>query len=409
MKVYIASLFMSLFLIVGLTKVNGQISNYWQLDGRQNVITTAVPFLAITPDSRAGGLADAGVALPPDANSIHWNPAKLAFVDHQFGFGLSYTPWLRNLVPDINLSYLSMYYKIDNLQTFGASMRYFSLGDIQFTDNFGDNIGSFRPYEFALDGAYSRKLSDYFSVGLALRFIYSDLAGNIPLQGGGETKPGTSIAGDISAYYQKDINAFGYNAKLALGGDISNIGAKITYTDKTQRDFIPTYLRLGGYLNLKLDEYNELAFTADLSKLLVPTPPQPVLDSLGRPETNPDGTIKIAKGMNPNQPAIQGMIQSFYDAPGGFKEEIQEIDPSIGVEYWYAHQFAVRAGYFYESPKKGNRQYITVGAGLRYNVFGFDAAYLIPTNSKPGQQSPLENTVRFTMLFHFDKAKEKKG
>lgn len=367
----------------------GQNSTVVSTSGQRNVITSAVPFLSITPDSRSGAMGDVGVAIPPDANTIHWNPSKLAFLKRDFGIGLSYTPWLKALVPDINLSYLSGYYNIDDLSAFGASLRYFSLGDIQFTNKFGQYIKDFRPYEFSIDAAYARKLSDEFSVGLALRYIYSNLAGSIDLGGGLETSPGEAISGDISFYWNKPVNVFGKDADFALGGNISNLGSKITYTDETQRDFIPMNFRIGTYLNLHLDEYNELGFSLDLNKLLVPTPP--IYDTVA------------------DIPVIKGMIQSFYDAPGGFKEEMREINPSIGIEYWYDKQFAFRTGYFYEHPTKGNRQYMTIGAGIRYNVIGMDVAYLVPTNNTPaGTTSPLEKTLRISLTLDIVKGKDNK-
>ncbi|MEX0967612.1 MAG: type IX secretion system outer membrane channel protein PorV [Bacteroidia bacterium] len=408
MRILRISIVSSILCFTG-TLASAQIQSASQLSGRRNVITTAVPFLMITPDSRSGAMADAGVAITPDANSTHWNPSKLAFVENEFGFALSYTPWLKALVPDINLSYLSGYKKIDEFQSFGGSLRYFSLGDIAFTDQFGASLGDFRPYEFAIDGTYARKLSDNFSVGVSLRFIYSNLAGNTPLTNGGETQPGTAVAGDLSAYYENETELFGYEGTLAFGGNISNIGSKITYTDETERDFIPINLRLGSYLNLELDEYNEIGFTMDLNKLLVPTSPIYKLDSNGQfIPVQGSSDFEIERGENPDQPVIAGMIQSFYDAPGdsttsGFVEELREINPSIAIEYWYDQQFALRAGYFYEHPTKGNRQYLTLGVGLRYNVFGLDFAYLVPTNSqKTTQRSPLENTLRFTLLFNFE-------
>jgi hypothetical protein len=371
-------------------------STFAQIDmsGRQNVITTAVPFLMITPDSRAGGMGDVGVATKPDANSIHWNPAKLAFVDAPFGISLSYTPWLQAIVPDMSISYLSGFRKIDEFQSVGASLKYFSFGDISFMDQLGFPLGEHRPYEFAIDGAYARKLSDYFSIGLGLRFIYSDLTKGLTM-GTVETKAGTSISGDISAYYQRETELFGYNGMLSFGGNISNIGNKITYTSESVRDFIPINLRIGTNVRLDLDEYNQMNFAVDLNKLLVPSAPVVVFDA--------DGNRVIVGGEDPDVPVMQGIFQSFSDAPGGFKEEMREINPSVGIEYWYDKQFAGRAGYFYEHPTKGNRQYLTLGIGVRYNVFGIDFAYLVPTNSNKATNSisPLENTLRFSLLFNF--------
>jgi len=386
-----------------LTDIFAQ-NNEVGLNGRRNVITSAVPFAAITPDSRSGALGDAGVAISSDANTIHWNPAKLAFMENDFGFGLSYTPWLRNLVPDINLSYLSGYKRINELSGFGGSLRYFSLGDITFTNENAQEIGQFRPYEMAIDGAYARKLSDNLSIGVSLRFIYSNLSGTTPLQNGEVTEPGTSIAGDLSMYWTEDIeNLFGKKAELALGANISNIGSKITYTKDVDKDFIPTTLKLGSYLNFQLDKYNELAIIFDVNKLLIPTPPVYKTDSSGQRVFNNSGDLKIKSGKRPTVSVIRGIFQSFGDAPGGFTEEMREIKPSLGLEYWYDDQFAIRGGYFYEHPNKGNRQYVTLGAGLRYNVFGLDVSYLVPTNSQEANTtSPLENTIRVSLQFNFN-------
>lgn len=380
--------------------------NIITLDGRRNVVTTAVPFLMITPDSRSGSLGDAGVALSPDANSLHWNPAKLAFTENPMGLSLSYVPWLKALVPDINLSYLSIYSKIDNMSTFGASLRYFSLGDITFTNDFGEYMGDFRPHEMALDGAYARKLSEYFSLGLSLRFIYSNLASNIPLGNGTQTRPGIAFSGDISTYWQPEpFKINGKDLDFRFGMNISNVGSKITYTDETDRDFIPINLRVGTYFNYHIDEYNQIGVVFDINKLMVPTTPVYMVDSFGNPITNPnDGTLVIHRGKNPDVPVIAGMVQSFYDAPDGFKEELHEYNPAIGVEYWYNNQVAGRVGYFYEHETKGNRQYVTLGIGIKYTVFNLDVSYLIPTNNKYATQtSPLENTVRFSLQFNLNK------
>ncbi len=363
--------------------------------GQINTITTAVPFLIISPDARAGGMGDAGVASTPDANAIHWNPAKLAFVEKKIGFSISYTPWLRNLVPDINLAYVSFYNKLkSNDQTIGASLRYFSLGNITFTDNTGAEIGQFNPNEFAFDVVYSRKLSDKFSGGIALRYIHSNLTGGFQVENNA-TKAGNSVAADVSGYFQTDMELGSKDAVFAVGMNISNIGSKISYTETGDKDFIPINLRLGPSLRIKLNEYNELTFLVDFNKLLVPTPPV-YSDSLN------NGEQLILYGKNPDVGVAQGMLQSFSDAPGGFKEELHEINIAGGLEYWYDQQFAFRAGYFYEHETKGNRKYFTLGAGLKYNVFGLDFAYLIPTD----QRNPLENTLRFTLVFNFDSLKK---
>ena len=380
-----------------------------QLLGQRNVITTAVPFLIITPDAAAGAMGDVGAATPPDAASMAWNPAKLAFMPHDGGIAVSYTPWLRSLVPDISLSYLSGYYKIDKLSGFGASLRYFSLGDIQFTDNFGNDLKQYRPYEFATDGGYARKLSDNFSIGVAGRFIYSDLAGKTPIgNGSSSTKPAIGFGGDVSGYYTKEMKVSGYKANLGLGFDISNMGPRITYTASTEKDYIPINLRVGSYFNFHIDDYNEIAVALDLNKLLVPTPPSYKLDQYGNTITDPyTGLPEIASGQDPNRPVLQGMFTSFYDAPGGLSEEIKEINPSIGFEYWYDKQVSARMGYFYEAPSKGNRQYLTLGGGVKYNILTLDFSYLITTNGQnTTQRNPLDNTLRFTLTLSFDKKKK---
>ncbi|MEA3496227.1 MAG: type IX secretion system outer membrane channel protein PorV [Bacteroidota bacterium] len=399
--------FAIIFMLVAIAfgKVNSQTAQdqYERAKNGRNVVTTAVPFLMITPDSRSGALGDCGVALPNDPNAIHWNPAKLAFAEDNIGLSISYIPWLKSLVPDINLSYLSAYKRIDDMSAFGGSLRYFSLGDITFTNINGESMGDFRPHELAVDGAYARKLAENFSIGVALRFIYSNLAGNTPLQNGTETKPGIAGAGDISFYWK--LNPFQIDERdvdASFGLNISNIGSKITYTDEMDRDYIPMNLRLGGYFNYVIDEYNEIAFTFDVNKLLVPTPPFYDIDSSGNPIYDNDNNPVIFKGMSPDVPVIAGMMQSFYDAPGGFNEEMKEINPSFGFEYWYAKQFAVRAGYFYEHEMKGNRQFLSLGIGMKYNILNLDVSYLIPTNNKTASQtSPLDKTVRFSIIFNF--------
>ncbi len=368
--------------------------------GKQtNTITTAVPFLTIAPDARGGGMGDAGVSMSPDANSMHYNPAKYAFIESKVGFSAAYSPWLRALVNDINLAYIAGYYRLDDKQTLAASLRFFSLGDITFTDNAGNIIGNFRPNEFAVDGTYSRKFSETWSGAVAARFIYSDLTQGQVVQGQ-QTKAGTSIAADIAVYHQRELNWRKVdNAEFAFGINISNIGSKISYTDATtEKDFIPTNIKFGPRLTIDLDDYNRLSFTADINKLLVPTPPLYAQDSLGNPIVDDNGNKVIAAGMDPNVSVVSGMIQSWYDAPGGFEEEMRELYFSIGTEYWYNKTFAIRAGFFYEDKNKGNRKFFTLGAGLRYNVFGLDFSYLIPME----QQNPMENTLRFTLIFDFD-------
>jgi hypothetical protein len=363
--------------------------------GQINTITTAVPFLMISPEARAGGMGDAGVASSADANSIHWNTAKLAFIEKSFGFSVSYTPWLRQLVNDINLSYLSAYKKLKNDQTLAGSLRYFSLGNIDFTDNAGNSLGSFNPNEFAFDVAYARKLSEKFSGGIALRYIHSNLTGGILVEGNA-SKAGNSVAADVTGYFQTPMTISKKDATLGIGLAITNIGSKISYTETGDKDFIPINLRFGPSLKLKLNDYNELSFLFDINKLLVPTPPI-YSDSID-PITNEQ---QIIFGKSSDVGVPKGMIQSFSDAPGGFSEEIKEFNICGGMEYWYDKQFAFRAGYFFESATKGNRKYFTLGAGVKYSVFSLDFAYLIPSE----QRNPLENTLRFTLSFDFDSSK----
>jgi hypothetical protein len=373
-----------------------------ELSGKSiNTITTAVPFLLIAPDSRAGGMGDAGVSTSPDANSIHWNPAKLGMVDKKFGLSMSYSPWLKKLVNDIHLLYLSGYYKLGKGRVMGASLRYFSLGNITFTDINAQVIREFNPNEFAIDAAISQKLTDNFSVGMAARYIYSNLTGGT-IVAGSATHAGQSFAVDISAFYsKKDVKLGDKKAVFSAGLNISNIGSKMSYSDAgAVKDFIPINLRLGPTLEVALDEYNSIAFTIDVNKLLVPTPPIYARDSTGNVKYQ-NGKYVIEKGKDPDRGIVSGMMGSFNDAPGGFKEEMREFTYSAGIEYWYDKQFAVRAGYFYEDVTKGNRKYFTAGIGLKYNIFGLDMAYLIPTQ----QQNPLEHTLRFTMLFDFNSGK----
>lgn len=398
-KVATVLLFSGAVSITAKAQINSQ-----ELGGKRvNTITTAVPFLLISPDSRAGAIGDAGVASSPDVNSNHWNPSKLAFVERKYALGISYTPWLQKLVPDINLAYLSGYYQLDDKQTIGTSLRYFSLGEITFTDVNGNETGFGNPNEMAIDFSYARKLSERLSIGTAFRFINSDLAQGQTVNSQ-QIKAGRSVAVDVSTYYENnDIEISGKKTKLAAGVHVSNIGAKMSYTNASERYFIPTNLRVGTSGKMKLDNYNEITLFIDANKLLVPTNPIYELDTNGQPLIGADGKQKILKGKDPNRSITAGILESFNDAPGGTKEELREISYSAGFEYWYDKQFALRGGYFYEHPTKGNRQYFTLGAGIKYRIFGLDLAYLIPTE----QQNPLENTLRFSLTFNFENPKEK--
>ncbi len=377
-----------------------------QLIASINTITTAVPFLLIAPDARAGGMGDYGVATSPDAASSHWNPAKLAFADKKIGISISYTPWLRALVNDINLGYVSAYTKLPKDQAVSFSMLYFSLGSIDFTNDQAEKTGSFDPKEYAFDLSYARKLGEKISGAISLRYIYSNLTGNAFIQSGNiQTKPGQTAAADIAAFYRTDVELGGKKSQLGIGIDISNIGGKISYSTTAAKDFIPMNFRIGTNLKMDLDQYNSLSFGVDFNKLLVPTPPVYAKDSLGNYIYDSDQNRVIEYGKDPTNVSVASAIfSSWGDAPGGFSEELNEFTYSIGAEYWYDKQFAIRAGYFNEAKTKGNRKFFTLGAGLRYNVFGLDFAYLIPTT----QRNPLENTLRFTLSFDLDGLKSQK-
>jgi hypothetical protein len=313
-----------------------------ELFSQLNPIQTVVPFLTLAPDSRAIG--DAGVATSADVFSMHWNPAKFAFIDGESGVGISYAPWLRNLVPDINIAYLTGFKRLDKRQVLSASLLYSSLGRVELTNESGTKLLDINPNEFSIDAAYSRLFTDNLSVGIAFRFIYSNLTSGV-FVGGTETKPGTSFAADISSYYQKDMTLLGKEGQLAFGLNFSNLGSKMSYSDSQVADFIPMNMRLGTAATIKLDTYNKITATIDLNKLLVPT--TPVRDIT---------TGEIISGKDPNVGVALAIFQSFYDAPGGFKEELHEITYSYGLEYWYNSQFAVRGGYFHENATKGNRK-----------------------------------------------------
>jgi hypothetical protein len=370
-----------------------------------NTITTAVPFLQIAPDSRASGIGDAGLGFSPDANQMHWNPSNLAFGQDKLQIGLSYSPWLRELVGDMNLAYLAAYGKLNDKQAIGGSVRYFALGNIQFTDQTGAETMSFNPNEVAVDFTFAQKLGTRWSGAMSARYIASNLTGSLNV-GGVDTQVGQSFAVDLSmTYFNDDVELGGKDLDIIAGWTISNIGTKMAYTETADRDFLPTNLRLGSGFNLHLDDYNELSWNININKLLVPTPPIYAKDENGQPVFDSEGNQVIAAGKDPNVGVAQGMVQSFYDAPNGFKEEMQEINFSTGFEYWYDRQFAFRAGYFYEHPNKGARQFLTLGVGLRFNIFALDFSYLIATT----QRNPLANTLRFSLMFTFDDLRGNKG
>lgn len=382
-----------------VSSVHAQVNIAGQ-DSTRRVITTAVPFLLIATDARAGAMGDAGVATSPDANATHWNIAKLAFIKNDMGFSLSYTPWLSKIVNDMSLSYLSGYYKINKEQTVGLSLSYFNLGNIQFTDVEGNPLQNFTPKEFSISGSYSRLLSENMSIGVTLKYIHSNLTGDFVGSSVNvdDSHPGHSIAADIGWYWHKDI---GQKSNLALGATIVDIGNKLTYTDDNQKEFIPTTLRFGGAYKLGLDPYNSLTFAMDFNKLMVPTPPVYVVDDNGQVIYDQNDDPQIARGKDPNRALLSGMFGSFTDAPDGASEEFKEIMLSFGLEYWYRDLFALRGGYFWEDYEKGDRKYFTMGLGLRYNVFGIDFAYLVPTT----REHPLAETLRFTLHFNFNESK----
>ena len=365
-----------------------------------NTITTAVPFLQVAPDSRSGAMGDMGVATSADANSQHHNPSKYVFNKNIFGISISYSPWLRKLVNDINLLYLSAYWKITDYDALSFSLRYFSLGDIQFTDNYGQPLGSQKPNEFAIDLGYSRKLIDQLSIAITPRFIYSNLTAGQYVEGQ-ETNAGLAGAADVAMFYEQDfgLGKSNMNSTLRAGFNISNIGNKISYSSGTlRRDFLPTNLKLGVSYAIDFDDYNTLMAGVEVNKLLVPTPPEYLInDSTGRIEYDAANNPIIARGKNPDVSVAQGIFQSFADAPGGAAEEFREVNWSVGLEYSYRKLLFVRAGYFFEHPTKGNRQFITIGAGIHYSIFGLDLAYLFTID----QHHPLENTLRFTLTFDF--------
>ncbi len=353
-----------------------------------NTIITAVPFLRIIPDARSGAMGDVGIAISTDPNAMHFNASKLAFADKDFAISATYTPWLRALgLQDVYLAYMSAYKRIDKLQTAGLSIRYFSLGNIQFTDENGGALGTDRPNEFEITGAYARKLSDRLSAGLSLKFIYSKLA-NGQTVNGNQITPGTAFASDFSLSYNKPMKIGDRKATYNFGMAITNIGTKISYTNSANRDFIPTNLGFGNALEFYFDDYNSITFAVDINKLLVPTPDENLVD------VDPQDNVPDYKQVS----IAAGAFSSFGDAPGGFSEEMNELMYSFGLEYWYDKQFAVRLGHYNEHRTKGNRKFFTVGLGLKYSIFGLNFSYLVPTSN---QRNPLDNTLRFSLLFDF--------
>ncbi len=359
-----------------------------------NPIITAMPSLSIAPDAHAGGLGDVGAATTPDLNSQHWNPAKYAFMESHGGITANYTPWLRKLVKDIDLAYLAGYYKWDDVQAISASFTYFSMGEVDLTNWGGDVLATAHPNEWALDVAYSRKLHEYVSMAATLRFLYSDMNNGVNVSALGsatEMQPGWTMAADVALYYRQPIQLSMGESYFALGLNISNLGGKISYDEKITQNFIPANLRLGVSYELPFDDYNRLSFNADINKMLVPTKESKyAVDAEGNELEGQELTDWYSNVSSP-----KGWWMSFADAPGGFKEELQEIQYGIGLEYSYNRQFFARAGYSHENKWKGNRRYVTVGAGFNLSIFSLDVAYVIAT----APSNPLDQTLRFTLGF----------
>ena len=366
-------------------------------DHTPRIVSTAVPFLMISPDARGSSMGDVGAATTPDVNAAHWNPAKLAFINKDASVSMSYTPWLAHLIHDMSISHLSGFYKLTKEQAVGIHLRYFDLGSITFTQGPGMVVGEFNPHEFAIGGTYSRVLvENTFGIGISARYVNSNLNEHILISNNDDIKPGKTVAADIGAYYNKDI--YNTNSNLAFGVIMSNLGAKISYSNDENKQFIPTNLRLGSAFTTNLDPFNSLTLAVDFNKLMAPTPPAYEIDSTGSFVLDANGNKVIAKGKDPDRTLLSGMFGSFLDAPGGFAEELKEVTISIGGEYWYDDVFAARIGYFNEHVHKGNRKFFTFGLGLRYQVVGLDFAYLVPTRD----DHPLAETLRFSLMLNWE-------
>lgn len=367
-------------------------ANGWAQDGKSqfNPIDHAVISQTIAPDARAAGMGDVGAATDPDVNSQYWNPAKYPFCISRAGIALNYTPWLRQLVNDIDLAYLSGYYRIGDYSAISGSLRYFSLGEV-YTGS-GDDAMTVKPYEMSLDVAYSLMLSERFSIAAAIRWLYSDLRYDYSE----DASPASAVAADLACYYNNYINIGQRECQLGLGLNISNIGSKITYFGDERSNFLPANMRLGASLMVPVDEYNRFTIAADANKLLVPTVPKQ-----NEGESKEEYEQRVINEYN-NVSAISGIFKSFHDAPGGLKEELQEIQWSVGAEYVYHDQFTLRAGYHHQSENKGNLKYFTVGGGFRMNVFSLDVGYVIAT----AKSNPLDQTLRFTLAFDMDGIKD---
>jgi hypothetical protein len=398
------SLVLVLCIILASGKIHSQSGSSVVLGQQNNAITTAVPFLLIAPDSRIGGMGEAGVAVLGDMNAQHWNPSKYLFSENTGGFSLSYSPWLAGLnVSDIYLLYATGYYKITKMDAISFSLRFFSMGNMELRDQQGNHIIDARPHEFAIDAAYSRMLIENLSMSVTGRFIYSRLSN---YSSTGDITTGLSGAADISLFYTKPFKPGKlHKHNLNVGVNISNIGAKISYsTVLDQRDFLPANFRAGIAYDMHFDRYNKLTLAFDVNKLLVTTPPVYETDENGFVVYDENGDAVVAKGKNPyTTSAAAAVFTSWFDAPGGFSEEMKEFILNFGVEYAYNDLLFVRTGYFNEAKTKGARKYITFGVGIKYSVFAIDASYILPVASR---NHPLEHTLRFTLSFDFGPTKK---
>lgn len=386
-------LFTSVFAFTG--NAMAQYNNNVATGQSNNYIHTGIPILQIAPDAISGALGDAGAAYEPNAYSAHWNNAKLAFAPMDMSISTTYTPWLRKLDSEMNFLYLGAYKRINKRSTVGASLTYFTLGKIDHTDDQGNLRGEFRPNEFAIDVTYSMKLSDYMALGATARFIHDDLTQGLEVEQM-TTKPANGLAADVGLYYQQDIDK---NQQVAGALTISNLGSKLSYSDDdTENEFLPANIRIGGRYTYEVDEYNKINVLLDLNKLLVPTPPL-----WNSSDSTWSGLYDNLTDYNQTS-SVMGALQSFYDAPGGFGEELREISLSLGAEYWYSNAFAARLGYFYEHKTKGARQYLTLGVGVRAKRLEFDFSYLVPTSNF--SNNPLANTLRVSLTYNIDKNKK---
>ncbi|MFT6334690.1 MAG: hypothetical protein ACI86M_000237 [Saprospiraceae bacterium] len=372
-----------------------------------NTLLTAMPFLRIAPDARGGAMGDVGITVTPDANSIHYNASNLAFAEKSTSLALTYTPWLRELnLNDVFLLHFSGYKKLDKLQTIGFGLRYFSLGEINFTDDQGINIGLGNPRELEFNVAYARKLGDNLSASLSAKYVYSNLASGQQVNGI-DINSANAFAADIGVTYKKKSKLGGYDSQWTYGAAITNLGSKVSYTDQADvQDFLPANLGFGAGLLMNFDKYNTMSFHVELNKLLVPSPQSKTIQLQdGSVVDNPDYDVNENEIADYREKSLfSGVLGSFGDAQGGFSEEIKEMAISFGTEYWYDKQFSVRAGYYYEHQDKGDRQYLTVGLGIQYNIFGINLSYLVPTNNR---RNPLDNTLRFSLIFDFEGYQDK--